>query len=210
MLFYILGKEGKIGKYFTATVGIENTTDNYHEADIVVLCVPANEAKNIILNENNRIILNFSSFKPSKPNLINGIGCSTLSIYLPLIKLKEYFHLIEGNINVVSLFPQSALSNKSENKNLSFNQPIRTLEHNHQIEIEHLLNLPVNISHFITPAEKTLTSNIFLTFKKEINLFDIIPNYKVSTRDFLTWNIISDIDNIQDPIDYLLEKLKEH
>lgn len=209
MLFYILGKEGKIGKYFTATVGIENTTDNYQEADVVVLCVPSFDAKQIIEKENKRIIINFSSYKPSKKNLINGIGCSTLSIYKPLIELKDYFHLIEGNINVVSLFPQSALSNKSDNKNLSFCSPIYTFEHNHQFEIEKLLNIPINVSHFITPAEKTLTSNIFITFKNSINLFDIIPNYKVSTRDFLTWNIISNIDNIQDPIDYVLEKLKE-
>lgn len=207
---FILGKSGQIGNIFENQIKNENynLVDNESDADIIALCVDSTTAKPY-LDNSDKILLNFTSNKVKKDNVINGIGCSTLSVYKPLLLLERYFHLIE-DINVTVLFPQNALSKKSIYKSEQKNIPIYTFNHNHQTEIENLLKLKINMSHFITPAQKNITSSIIIKFKENIFLDKImVPFYPCFTRDYITWNIISELDNLNEPVEYIINKLKE-
>lgn len=211
MKFHIIGKEGNIGSAFYLQIK-ENYIDNITDSDILVLCVNSIVAKEYIeLYSESKIILNFSSYKPIQKNVINNLGCSTLSVLLPLLQIEKELIYIKEPINIVTLFPQNALSSKSKYKFKEDNIPIHTLSHNHQFELEGILKKDINMSHFITPADKNITSNIFISFSKRINLFNLIEgNFILSTKDYMNWNIISTIDNIMEPINYILKKLNKH
>ena len=215
MKYFILGEEGKIGQSFKEKIltrKLGTIVNDESESDVIVLCVNSETAKKYIKKYDDKILVNFSSYRKRKykSNVINGIGCSTLSVLKPLELIKEYYDLIE-NINVNVLFPQTSLSNKSKYKDSKLNVPIYTLNHNHQNELKKLTGLDINMSHFITPAEKFLTSSIMITFKDKKykkNIKSNLKNFNIYTRDEKTWNIISVIDNIEEPIEYVLEKLK--
>ena len=167
---FILGEAGKIGKILKKKLEILNfeVVSGEDDADIIALCVSSEIAEPYLLNSN-KILLNFSTNKVSKSNVINGIGCSTLSVIKPLLIIKELFNKIL-DVNVVTLFPQNALSNKSKLKNQNKNIPIYTYEHKHQEEIENTLGLTVNMSHFITPVESGIVSSITIKFKEQVHL----------------------------------------
>lgn len=205
MKVFILGSAGKIGSILMKELEKLNFefTDEYN-ADIIALCVSSKIAEPYLLNSN-KILLNFTSNKIVKPNIINGIGCSTLSVIKPLLLIKELFNKIT-DINVVVLFPQDALSKQSKVKNKNKNIPIYTYEHKHQEEIENILGLTVNISHFITPVHSGIVSSITIKFKEQVDLNKLI-NYQCFTRDKITWNIISEIDNLHGPVDFMINKL---
>ena len=202
---FILGEAGQIGSVLKKTLEALNFEIVLEDdADIIALCVSSEIAEPYLLNSN-KILLNFTTNKIIKTNVINGIGCSTLSVIKPLlIIIKELFNKIL-DVNVVTLFPQNALSNKSKLKNQIKNIPIYTYEHKHQEEIENILGLTVNMSHFITPVESGIVSSITIKFKEQVHLK--LVNYECFTRDKITWNIISRVDNLQEPIDYMINKL---
>lgn len=207
---FILGAKGQIGLTLTEillSLSYEITL-NEDEANIIALCVSSDLAKPYLENSN-KILLNFTSTKIEKDNIINGIGCSTLSVLKPLFIIKELYPFIE-DINVTTLFPQNALSKKSNLKNKNENIPVYTYNHNHQKEIESILKLRINMSHFITPVNKNITSSITIRFKKPIFLNDfMLKYYPCFTRDNITWNIISILDNLYEPVEYMIKKLKE-
>lgn len=211
MKYFILGDQGKIGQSFKEkiiTQKLGTIVNDELEADIIVLCVNSKIAKKYIKNYSDKFLINFSSYKKEKPNVINGVGCSTLSVLKPLKLIKKYWRLIE-NINVNVLFPQTSLSNKSKYKDTKLNYPVYTLNHNHQYELKKLTGLKIYMSHFITPAEKFLTSSIMITFKEKVNIKKELKNFNIYTMDKKTWNVISVIDNIEEPIEYILKKLKK-
>lgn len=216
---FILGESGQIGSVLEKRLiflGFE-VVNNEDDADIIALCTSSKVAKQAITeylsNEEytNKIVLNFSSTKiqtPHMPNIINGIGCSTLSVIKPLNKIKHLYGLIE-DINVTVLFPKTAMSKQSKYNGNTQNQniPIYIYEHKHQKEVQDITGLNINMSHFITQAEKDITTSITIKFKNPVNLQVELSEYRCFTRDEITWNIISVLDNLTEPIDYMIEKL---
>lgn len=204
MKFHIIGENGNIGTSMFEHIK-DDYVENITESDVIILCVNSTIAKEYIeIYHDTKIILNFSSYKPELKNVINGLGCSTLSVLLPLLQIQDSLTFISQPINVVTLFPQSAISNNSKYKFKENNIPIYTLSHNHQDELESILKKDVNMSHFITPASSSITSNISITFDKKVNLFEKLEGYQAFTRDYINWTIISIIDNIEEPIKYML------
>lgn len=209
MKFFIVGEEGNIGKTLLSKLDSDLVTKEITEANVIALCVNSEVAKQYVNLSKEKIYLNFSSHKFQEPNVINGIGCSTLSVLLPLLCIKNTFQYVTGPINVVTLFPQNALSSRSKFKGTKSNVPVYTLAHQHQYQIEKIIGTEINMSHFVTPADKYLTSNIFITFNKKINLFNKIIGCDAKTRDYKTWNIISKIDNVEEPINFMLKLLEQ-
>lgn len=209
MKYFILGEDGNIGKSFKNKILIKNETivKTEEESDVIALCVNSELSKQYIKKYDDKILLNFSSYKVEKKNVINGIGCSTLSVLKPLEMIKELYSDIK-DVNVTVLFPQTSLSNKSKHKSQNVNIPIHILNHKHQSELEEITGLKINMVHIITPAEKYITSSIMIKFKKEVDLKKYIKNYELTTRDNKTWNIISVLDNIEEVVEYTLKQLR--
>lgn len=207
---------GKIGNILQEKITNKyEITNNIDEAKILALCISSEKSKDYIDTYSDKIILNFSSLKSEKENVINGIGCSTLSVLKVLNEMKENNNDIYNNIeeiDVTTLFPLTAISNNSKNNNIENNKVLYVLNHKHQQELIDLTKLNINMVHILTPAKELIISTLFIKFNKKIDLEKILNNekYMLKSKSNQNWIVISTLDNLREPVDYMINNLENY